>query len=765
MTNDINSYYNYPSPDPAYNTMYDNETPLNYSPQMTSAYYNSMPESLEDPTYGYDDGTYGDQYQYANQPMEYDDYLNTYQSMDPTIINSQSSTLQPLTPAPQPYYPPTQSRSDLAVPTPPMSPMEMIQDYLSKSQYQSTPTGDTNSNNEYNNQNSQIQASSMSNLQPSQPSTPPMEVIQDKFSKNEYQSPPMGEINSNNGNNNQNNQIQTSSMSNSQPSQSSMTPIEIIEDQLYKNQFQSTPTGEKISQPSQPSISQMDMIQGQSFNNQYQSTPTGETNSNYGNNNQNNPIQAASSMSSLQPPPSLKTPIEIIQDQLFKSPQSLQSQVQPNFELKPLDQISTNSNNQEKKPEQVASPIPFFTSPLSNPLSQINLPQDTNSINKPIIFQSQPSFITDQNVMPSNNDFQTNNFFKTEPQADSINDLSSNPLPDSGNAKSVMEMNLENYFTLPQPQNQLGTPNKENNKLDNLEFDESGILNELAKYDKSYNVDLESSKIGKEDQNDLLIFANPNDIHVQKLPPVQSTSITETDVPDNNDLFTTLPTSNPQPKYNDAFNLNQLLSSLFMYNQNKIFPNQQPTGMFNNFYNNPLNTNVDKKQDTLTNVKPSSATDNNGYNYKQIDLTSPSLYTSSWSLLKPNYNPINQQPSRNNVNKNINSSKNTPERPLQYSQNYNQDVSIPPLNNFSMKNTVATISNTMYVPSGATKVIFDVTRANFPNIPVIQQIQLTYVITKSIARGLRKIFIKKSNILFSVSSSRNVTSYSHIFVV
>lgn len=700
MQNDMNSYYSYPA-GASYNTMYDSQSPLNYAPQVSPTYYTPMQESLEDSTYGAN----GDQYQPTGyQPRDYDEFLNEYQTPDP-IINSLPSELQSSTQASQPYHPPTQSRSEYAYPA---SPMAAIQDQMSNGQ--PTFMGDSNSNygNDY--QNIPAQASSTS-PQPSQFPMSPMQTIQDQLSKNPYQSLFTEDSNLNNGYNNQNNPTQVPSMINIQPLQPSMTNSQPLQPSMTN------------AQPLQPSMTNSQLLQ-----------------------------------------PSM-TPMEAIDDQLTKSSQSFQSQVQPNPGLKPLNQMLANGNNEEKKLEPYSSPTSFFKSPVSNPFSQINSPQDsTDSTNKPSTSLPPSSFITNQNLMPSYNDYLADNFFKTEPQGDSMNDPSLNPLPDSGNTKSGLETQLDSFFSSPPPasstgpQNKNGTPKKANGKLENIELDESVILNDLAKYEKSFNVDVESTKSGKEDHSDILTYANPNDIYLPKLPPVQSSGTIETNVPNNINSLNKSPTSNPVPNYNATPNSNQLLSSLFNFNLNKMFSNQMPSAIPNNNYSNSFGTNVDQKQmASKDNNPPRSNADKNGYIYKQVDLMDSPQYTSSWSLLKSDYNLDNN---RINGNPPIN----TPEIPSQFNQYYNQDASIPSLNNMSVQNMMFTVSNGIYVPSGATKVIFDVTRANFPRIPVIQQIQLTYVITKAIALGLRAISNSKSNKSFSVSSLRNVSNYSLTFV-
>lgn len=148
----------------------------------------------------------------------------------------------------------------------------------------------------------------------------------------------------------------------------------------------------------------------------------------------------------------------------------------------------------------------------------------------------------------------------------------------------------------------------------------------------------------------------------------------------------------------------------------------EKNGMLSNNENENLNPNVhDDKMSSAADVEQirPDVTYNNGYvNDAAMDLQNPSSNLVSCPL-KKYYRRKNK---------------------ISISNNNNSGTSVAEMSsdNLLAQNTIAAISNALQVPMHGTKLIFDVTRSNFPNVPIIQQLSFMKSIVQSIVTGLRK---------------------------
>lgn len=148
----------------------------------------------------------------------------------------------------------------------------------------------------------------------------------------------------------------------------------------------------------------------------------------------------------------------------------------------------------------------------------------------------------------------------------------------------------------------------------------------------------------------------------------------------------------------------------------------EKNGMLSNNENENLNPNVhnDKMSSAadVEQIRP-DVTYNNGYvNDAAMDLQNPSSNLVSCPL-KKYYRRKNK---------------------ISIPNNNNSGTSVAEMSsdNLLAQNTIAAISNALQVPMYGTKLIFDVTRSNFPNVPIIQQLSFMKSIVQSIVTGLRK---------------------------
>jgi len=436
----------------------------------------------------------------------------------------------------------------------------------------------------------------------------------------------------------------------------------------------------------------------------------------------------------------------------------------PNQQLKPLSPPLQSISNSPSQSQIHSSQPSLSLNPInnSNLIPNENVLQDQdNTNNSHSYIQNDIQF---ENVTPKlpSNDW-LNKGVENNPHSNLINFNSSNVnvpqfLNDysspSLSENSNLSQKIENKITQP-----IIKPNKKPemsnevihelfSSLENKEFDRPNILNGLAIYDQSHNGNAEDFKDTKKDDAKPYNYANPNDIHIQLMNPIDNSGF------NNVDLVNPLPLTtwsyiqrpnNIEAQQSNANPNRPLLNSLF-----NSYHNQLPTYKSNN--NNQLDalSSVDKNRmniNKLSGINNNQSRPNNikGYMYKQVDLMNSPLFTSSWSLPKHDYSKKLQLKQNNGYPSNNNNILGTSSM-----FNPNQEIvnSPPSSNDMFVQNIKTAISNYVQIPKYETMAVFDVTHLYFPNSQLSEQVNLTYAVIQSTIVGLRMMLNTIINSLF-----------------
>lgn len=488
----------------------------------------------------------------------------------------------------------------------------------------------------------------------------------------------------------QNSQPISSQVQSNLPQQSSQIPLSVpSQNQPNLPQFL-TPTTSNQLQPFQTAPSSY--------------TPQQSTNDN--SSNANNALYAGAVDSSQTNLPNTSNmqlePSNVLQDQDI---------VIDNHSSNPMDGFGT----QVESPNNLTNDVAMDSESIQNASDDIISENTSNS----------PTTVPPNNISPSEPDIMVN----------------SEPL-------STLE-DLASQAGATEPET-LSTPSTSS---ENKSFDMSEVISGFQMNDQSYNFNNENSNIAKVDSENLRIYANPNDIHIPKLPPVPPK--TNAAVPSGGPtggLSNPPPMGNPRPYdprpngAGDPLGLN---------------PNQQSGPLFNNgqsMFPKPPNWNYPPPQGSLPGngqklqiAVPGGAsghrpTGNDGNTYKQFDLSKPQEHTTSWALMSNDYSnrPRPDQPSNGGYYPS--GSGNSPVSdptgmPANFGQNHNQQIFNRPSSNDNalIQNMMTTISEALRAPLSGTQAVFDVTQSNFPGMQVSQQIRMTYAIVQTITQNLRRI--------------------------
>jgi len=426
---------------------------------------------------------------------------------------------------------------------------------------------------------------------------------------------------------------------------------------------------------------------------------------------------------------------------------------------KPEPLISNSSQNKNILIDNSLTDLHTFLYPENNnnlnPLNNVSDNQDNSKLE----LNDTPPQLQKDNTQVEND----------PQQGDLINDIdldddsqkSQIPLNESPLPVNVVDTQLNEELVLEKAMSEspvfpFYTVNGKNqlHSIENLEFDES-LENGLSKFAKSDPVNTENLENSNQDKPKLSVFANPNDIHILQIPPVQTPTSDNSN--SNNNYLLNLPPAvipwykPPFPNIVDYYTQqsalnNQLPSSLLNSYQNPSFYSQIPMYPINNYNFNQQDAYSTVGQNQMTsniqfpdlsqNVNQPSSKDNTGCIYKKVDLKNPPPdSTNSWLLLNKDY-------TRNSNQNNGYTSYDGITR-----------TSIFGTPSTSFQNNMMPM-NSLNVPLGWTKAIFDVTRANFPRAPLSQIVRLTEAVVQSVMHSFQLTMNTVMNTLY-VSCSPN----------